>query len=118
MLRILFDKNVPYPLKQYLSEFQVRTADEEGWAQISNGDLITYAETAGYQVLITCDQNIHYQQNLTKREISMVVLGSNIWPAVLPRVNDIVRAIERSSRGSFDFIEIARLPKRRRIQRD
>ena len=117
MRRILFDKNVPYPLKLYLADFQVRTADEEGWSQVSNGDLIANAEEAGYDILITCDQNIRHQQNSASRKISMVVLGSNIWPGVLPKVVAIQEALTRSSRGSYEFVEIPPLPKRRRLQR-
>lgn len=86
MHRVLFDKNVPYPLKRYLLDYQVKTAEDEGWAQISNGELITRAELAGYDILLTCDQNITYQQNLTNRKISLVILGSNIWPSVTSSV--------------------------------
>ncbi len=72
MLRVLFDKNVPYPLKRYLTDYQVTTAEEEGWGQISNGELISSAEQSGCEILITCDQNVRYQQNLTDRKIAMV----------------------------------------------
>lgn len=94
MLRILFDKNVPYPLRPHLTGFEVKTAEDEGWCQIANGELISRAEKADYQVLLTCDQNVHYQQNLTHRKISMVVLGSNIWPSISVRIDEIVAALE------------------------
>ena len=93
----------------------MQTADDEGWAQVSNGDLITCAEKAGYQILLMCDQNIQYQQNMARRKISMVVLGSNIWPTIRPRIAEIVAALKRVSPGSFEFIEIAPPPKRRRL---
>jgi hypothetical protein len=92
MLRVLFDKNVPYPLRRHLIDCQVQTADDEGWEQISNGELILCAEKAGYQVIVTCDQNIQYQQNLTRRKISMVVLGSNIWPTIRPKMLEVAAA--------------------------
>src|ERR1017187_8360707 len=63
MLRVLFDKNVPYLLRRHLIDYQVRTADHEGWGQISNGELIGRAEKAGYQIILTRDQNIRYEQN-------------------------------------------------------
>ncbi|HEX4811021.1 MAG TPA: hypothetical protein VH325_18930 [Bryobacteraceae bacterium] len=116
MPRVLFDKNVPYPLKRYLTEYQVRTAEEAGWGEISNGELIGRAEKADYQVLVTCDQNVRYQQNMARRQISMVVLGSNIWPAVRPKVAEIIAALKRASPSSFEFIEIAPPPKRRRVR--
>ena len=115
MLRVLFDKNVPYPLRRHLIDYQVRTAEDEGWGQISNGDLIGRAEEAGYQIMLTCDQNIQYQQNRAHRNISLVVLGSNIWPGVRPKVAEIAAALKRVSAGSFEFIEIAPPPKRRRL---
>lgn len=115
MLRVLFDKNVPYPLKRHLIDCQVQTAEDEGWGQISNGALIECAERVGYQILLTCDQNVHYQQNMTHRTISMVVLGSNIWPTIRPKIGEIAAALKRASSGSFEFIEIAPAPKRRRL---
>ena len=115
MLRVLFDKNVPYPLKRRLIDCQVQTADDEGWGQISNGELIECAERAGYHILLTCDQNVRHQQNMTHRKISMVVLGSNIWPSVSLKITEIAAALKRVSPGSFEFIEIARPAKRRRL---
>ena len=115
MLRILFDKNVPYPLRRYLLDYQVQTAEDEGWGQISNGELISCAEKVGYQIMLTCDQNIHYQQNMVNRKISMVVLGSNIWPSIKPKIEEIIAALKRVSPGSFEFIEIPPPPKRRRL---
>jgi hypothetical protein len=115
MLRVLFDKNVPYSLRRHLIGYQVQTADDEGWGQISNGELIGCAEKAGYQIILTCDQNIQYQQNMARRKISMVVLGSNIWPSIQPRIAEIMAALKRVSPGSFEFIEIAPPPKRRRL---
>jgi hypothetical protein len=61
------------------------------------------------------DQNVRFQQNLTHRRISMVVLGSNIWPSVRQKVAEITLAVAGASPGSFEFIEIAPPPKRRRL---
>ncbi len=69
MFRILFDQNVPAPLRQHLGKHEIRTADEEGWGELSNGDLIRSAERAGFQILMTCDQNVAYQPNLAVRQI-------------------------------------------------
>jgi hypothetical protein len=116
MRRILFDKNVPYSLRRHLVGFQVQTADDEVWGQITNGDLINNAEKAGYDIMLTCDQNIRYQQNMTRRRISMVVLGSNIWPGIQPKIPEIMEALDRASPSSFEFIEITPPPKRRRLR--
>ena len=105
-LRVLFDKNVPVPLRRNLTGHQVRTATEEGWGTLGNGELLARAEASGFDVLLTCDQNVQYQQNLTRRKISMVVLGSNIWPSVQTRLAEIADAVAKAYPGSFAFIEI------------
>jgi hypothetical protein len=115
MLRVLFDKNVPYLLRRHLIDYQVQTAEDEGWGQVSNGELISRAEKAGYHIILTCDQNIQYQRNLAHRRISMVVLGSNICPGIRSKIAEIVAALKIVSPGSFEFIEIAPPPKRRRL---
>lgn len=63
MFRVLPDQNVPAKLRAYLTPHAVRTAAEEGWGQLSDRDLIRRAETSGFDALVTCDQNIEYQQN-------------------------------------------------------
>lgn len=115
MPRVLFDKNVPYPLRRHLGDYQVQTAEDEGWGELSNGELIRCAEEAGYEIMVTCDQNIEYQQNMARRTISTVVLGSNVWPSVRGKIGEIVAALDSASPGSFEFIEIAPPPKRRRL---
>ena len=82
-LRILFDHNVPVGVRRFLVKHEVRTVTEMSWPpQLENGELLMAAETAAFDVMVTSDQNIRYQQNLTGRKLAMVVLGSNIWPIV------------------------------------
>ncbi len=75
-MRILFDQGTPVPLRQYLIEHSVTTAYEEGWSNLSNGDLLKSAEDKGYQIFVTTDRNLRYQQNLSDRQIAIVVLLS------------------------------------------
>jgi hypothetical protein len=63
-LRVLFDKNVPFGTRHFLSDHHVETVNDHGWAHISNGELLKTAETAGFDVVVTADQNIVYQQTL------------------------------------------------------
>jgi predicted nuclease of predicted toxin-antitoxin system len=80
-LRILFDKNVLVGVRRFLSGHEARTFVEMQWhPQLENGELLRAAEAAGFDAIITSDQNIVHQQNLTGRKLAMVVLGSNIWP--------------------------------------
>ena len=82
-MRILFDKNVPVGVRRFLLKHEVHTVVDLNWdPQLENGELLKAAETAGFDVMITADQNIRYQQNLTGRKLSLVVIGSNIWPIV------------------------------------
>jgi hypothetical protein len=71
-MRILFDQGTPVPLRRHLQGHSVKTAYEEGWATLSNGDLLTAAETHGYDLLVTTDRNLRYQQNLRNRRIAIV----------------------------------------------
>ena len=83
MLRILFDKNVPVGVRGFLLNHEVHTIVEMQWPdQLENGELLRMAEQAGFDVLVTSDQSIRHQQNLTGRKLALVVLGSNIWPVV------------------------------------
>lgn len=74
-MRILFDQGTPEPFRKYLAKHAVRTAYEEGWSRLRNGDLLTAAEAAGFEVFVTTDKNIRYQQNLEGRQIAIVVLA-------------------------------------------
>jgi hypothetical protein len=82
-LRILFDKHVPVGVRRFLLTHEVHTVVEMRWhPQLENGELLKVAEQAAFDVMVTSDQNIQYQQNLTGRTLALVVLGSNIWPVV------------------------------------
>jgi len=75
-VRILFDQGTPAPLRRFLTGHLVSTAYEEGWSTVTNGDLIRLAEQKGFELLITTDTNLRYQQNLESRSISIVVPSS------------------------------------------
>ena len=69
-MRVLFDQATPVPLRSYLEGHTVRTAAQEGWDQLRNGDLLAAAEDAGFDILLTTDKNMRYQQKLTGRNIA------------------------------------------------
>jgi len=72
--------------------------------RLKNGELLAAAEGAGFDVLLTCDQNIIYQQNLARRNLALVVLGSNIWGVVRNHGLAIAAAVERSTAGGCETI--------------
>ena len=105
-MKILFDQGTPVPLRRHLKEHEVTTAYEEGWSALSNGDLLKAAEGSGYEVFITTDQNLVYQQNLRDRRIAIVVLLSTSWPRISLRVHQIRAIISVISVGSYVEIPI------------
>ena len=82
--------------------------------QLENGELLRVAEASGFDVMVTSDQNIRYQQNLTGRKLALVVLGSNIWPVVRDHGAAIAAKVAAATPGSYEFIEMPLPPKRRR----
>ena len=111
----MFDKNVPVGVRRFLTAHEVRTFVEMRWhPQLENGELLKSAEAAGFDVMITSDQNIVHQQNLTGRKLAFVVLGSNIWPVVRDHGVAIAAKVDTATPGSYEFIEMPLPPKRRR----
>ena len=114
-MRIVFDKNVPAGVRHFLSKHDVRTFPKTGWhPQLENGALLDAAESAGFDVMVTADQNIAYQQNLTGRRLALVVLGSNLWPVVRDHQEAITARVDAATAGTYDFIEMPLPPKPRR----
>jgi hypothetical protein len=73
---VLFDQSTPVPIRPFLREHKVETASQRGWDKLKNGDLLKAAQEAGFEVLVTPDKNIRYQQNLKNYAIAIVVLRS------------------------------------------
>ncbi len=114
-MRILFDKKVPVGVRRFLSGHEVRTFIEMRWhPQLENGELLRAAEAAGFNVIVTSDQNMRYQQNLTGQKLALVVLGSNIWPIVRDHGATIAAKVDAAAPGSYDFIEMPLPPKPRK----
>jgi len=99
-MKILFDHGTPAPLRRELAAYEVVTAYEMGWAELSNGELLKAAEGA-FQVMITTDQNLGYQQNLTGRKLAILVLPTTSWPKIRLRAKEIAAAVEEMAAGEF-----------------
>ena len=77
----LFDNGTPRTLARYLiNHHAVTEARARGWDELENGELLTVAEAAGFEVLVTTDKNLSFQQNLARRKIAIVVLGRGARP--------------------------------------
>lgn len=106
-MRILFDKNVPVGVRRFLAGHEVRTFVEMQWhPQLENGELLKASEDSEFDVMVTSDQNIVYQQNLAGRKLALVVLGSNIWPIVREYRAAITAKVEAATPGSCSFVEM------------
>jgi predicted nuclease of predicted toxin-antitoxin system len=104
---VLFDNGVPRTLARYLIDHHMVTeARARGWEELENGDLLNEAEAAGFEVLVTTDKNISYQQNLTGRRMAIVVLGQGRWSLIKPHVAGVVAAVNAATPGSFAEVDI------------
>jgi hypothetical protein len=80
-VKILLDESVPRLLKLRLPQLNISTVQEMGWTGVQNGELLRRAEEH-FDVLITADRNLRYQQNLSGRKLAILVLPSNQVPLV------------------------------------
>jgi len=105
-VKVLFDQGTPAPLSKHLTFHQVSTAYALGWQTLTNGDLLHQAEKSGFDVLVTTDQNLKYQQNLSSRLISVVVLSSTSWPRIQKHLSEIVSAVDACKPNGYIEITI------------
>lgn len=106
-MRVLLDEQLPRQLAPLLADHEVRTVRQQSWAGLTNGALLDVAEAAGFSVLVTGDQNLQFQQNLTNRQIGVVVLcgASNALEDLLPLVPGALKAIEAVRAGQAFRVE-------------
>jgi predicted nuclease of predicted toxin-antitoxin system len=105
-MRVLFDQATPVPLRRFLQWHTVRTAAQQKWDRLNNGELLDVAEAAGFDVLVTADKNIRYQQNLTRRKIAIVVLGKQQWSELEAHVHLVVAAVNAATAGDYTEVDI------------
>ena len=102
-MKILLDECTPHVLKRLLTGFEVTTVQDHGWAGITNGTLLQIAEQH-FDVFITSDQNLRYQQNLWSRNLAIIQLPTNRVPLVVSLCPLIQTSLEKINAG--DFVEI------------
>ena len=109
---ILFDHGTPKGLARALSEHTVHTAQSKGWDALTNGELLDAAESAGFELLLTTDRRIRYQQNLRVRRIALVVLtGSTRRSSVQQHADRIATAVASATPGRYAEVAIPFEPK-------
>ena len=98
-----------------MSGHTVHTAQSRGWNTLSNGALLDAAEDAGFDLLLTTDRRIRYQQNLRARRIALVVLtGSTKWSLLRQHADRIAAAVASATFGSYSEVEVPLPPRPRR----
>ena len=105
-MKILFDHGTPAPLRRDLHGHVVDTAKERGWDRLGNGELLDVVESEGYELLITTDQSMRYQQDLAYRPLSVIVLLSTTWPYSSKGTEAIRNAIEQIQPGEVREVDI------------
>jgi hypothetical protein len=103
---VLFDQGTPVPIRPFLKGHTVETAWQRGWDKLKNGDLLRAAEEAGFEVLVTPDKNIRYQQNLKNYTIAIVILGNPQWLVLRHYVDRVVAAVNAAKPGTYCEVEI------------
>ncbi len=105
-MRILFDQATPVPLRAFLAGHTVRTAAQEKWDRLQNGDLLNAAEAAGFDLFLTTDKNMRYQQSVTGRKIAIILVGKQQWPDLQPHGELVAAAVNAATPGTYTEVEI------------
>ena len=105
-MKILFDHGTPSPLRKHLAEHSVDRSAEKGRELLENGELIQKTEDGGYDIIVTTDQSMRYQQNLAGRRLAIVELMSTAWPRVQNCIEEIRTAIENVRPGQVTEVSI------------
>jgi len=109
-MRIVFDENVPWPLRKFFPDHDVTSVQKEGFGGMENGELLGHLD-GNFDVFILSDKNLRCQQNLSDRVISIIEPPTNRWPVLMNLQGAIVRAVASSFSGSYLTVEeITKLP--------
>jgi hypothetical protein len=105
-MKIILDESVPQKLLLLVEGHTVVTAWYQGWSGLKNGALLDAAEQAGFELFITADQELSYQQNLTGRKMALMVLSTNNWDFIRAAIAKITAVIDAVTPGSYTEVAI------------
>ena len=112
-MRCVLDENLPHKLRSRLSEFHSVTVQYAGFSGLKNGELLTAAETDGFDVLVTGDKTLEYEQNMRHRRIAVVALSAPHWQLVKDHIASIADAIRAATPGSFTRVDVGQFARSR-----
>ena len=104
-MRILLDECVPWPMHKLLVGHECSTAQREGWGGVKNGELLRLAE-GKFDLFITSDQNIRYQQNLAERRLPVLELSTNKMRRIAAAADLILAAAVAMQSGEFRQLQV------------
>ena len=104
-MKILLDECTPHVLKRLLTGFEIKTVQDQGWSGTTNGALLRLAD-AQFDVLITSDQNLRYQQNLAKRQLAIIQLPTNQVPLVIELAPQVQATLATIKTGQYVAIPL------------
>jgi hypothetical protein len=103
-MKVFLDECVPKPVDRLLKGHQCFTAQQMGWGGIQNGELLRLVQEHGFELFLTSDQNLGYQQNPEARTIPLLVLPTNHWPVLKTKGDEICAALAETHPG--DYVEM------------
>ena len=103
---ILFDHGTPRSIARFLDGHMVVEAIARGWDRLANGELLKAAEDAGFELLLSTDKNIRYQQNLKGRRIAIIILGNSTRPVVHRYIDRVIAAVTSATPGSYAEVDL------------
>lgn len=109
-MKILLDHNTPQGLRHLLAGHEVETAQYRGWDTLRNGDLLQNALDHGFELVITCDQGIRFEQNLPAVPIPVLTIATNHWPTIRASIPLIKDAIPSARAGQSNTLRLRQHP--------
>ena len=113
MKRVLLDEQLPHTLRHHLNHHDTMTAAYAGLAGLKNGKLLEAAVSAGFDVLVTGDKTIQYEQNLAECQLAIVSLSAVEWPLIVSQLGKIIDAVNAAAPGSFARVDCGAFSRRR-----
>jgi hypothetical protein len=104
-VRVLLDEDLPHKLRTAIPNHDVSTVSYVGWNGLKNGELLRMAEDSGFEIFVTADKKLSYQQNMKGRALALVVLSTLDWEIMKPNISKIVAAVDAAVVGSFQRVE-------------
>lgn len=113
-MKVILDEDLAHVLRLHLPGHDVFTVAYVGWGGLRNGELLKTAEAGGFEVFVTGDQSMRYEQNLSGRKLAIVMLSAIEWRIIKEHMPKIAAAVDQATPGSLTRVECGVFVRRRR----